>query len=187
MSGRRADGRAARRGRRPNSRLSTQVTRLFWGLAGISTVALGFSVIAGIANGGQRPGPSDGEPEALRAGLLVFLATFTMAFALLCGAELHARRSDPERGSKGMALLAGGLAVCGASLLALLAWLPTWAGPIAVPIPLRIGIFVGLALVIAGSLTGIGVSKAVQRRDRGLLLGLLVIAAVVVVGLISRG
>ena len=85
-------------------------------------------------------------------------------------------------------MLAVGLAITAGALFALVYWMPAAAGSFVVPLPLRIAIFLGPAIMILGLAHSVvrGRFAAATRLDRGLAVGVLLIAVIVVFGFITR-
>ena len=162
--------------------------RSFWLVIGIGCLALAFAAVVAIASGGYHPEQYAGSLDPVRAGLLVAFGAFTVAFVLLAGSTYVTSRARPDV-SMDSVVLAVGLAITAGALFALVAWMPATAGSFAVPLPLRMAIFLGPAIMILGLAHSVirGRSAAETRLDRGLVVGVLVVAVVVVFGFITRG
>ena len=161
--------------------------RSFWLVMGLGCLALAFAAVVAVGSGGYRPEESAGRLDPIRAGLLVAFGAFTLAFLLLARAVYVTSRTRPDVSRDGV-VLAIGLAITAGALFALVAWMPSAAGSFVVPLPLRIAIFVGPAIMILGLANSVmrGRFAAATRLDRGLAVGVLLIAVVVVFGFITR-
>lgn len=162
--------------------------RLFWGLIGVGATALAVALTLGIAAGGYRPDRYAGGFDPIRAAMVVSFATFAAAFALAAGAGLGARISRQEDIPAANLVMAGGFALLGVVLATLFVSMPASSDPFAVPVPVRIGILLAVAMVAAGVLPQAvsGAVGAVQRRDRGFFVAIAVLAAVVAIGFLAR-
>jgi hypothetical protein len=161
--------------------------RSFWLVIGVACVALVFAAVVAIASGGYQPERYAGSLDPIRSGLLVAFGGFTLAFVLLARAAYLTSRARPDASTDSV-VLAIGLAVTAGALFALVAWMPAAAGSLAIPLPLRIAIFLGPAIMILGLAQSVtrGRFAAATRLDRGLAVGVLLIAVAVVFGFITR-
>jgi hypothetical protein len=161
--------------------------RPFWLVLGFGCLALALAAIVAIASGGYDPERYAGGLDPIHTGLLVAFGAFTLAFVLLARAAYLTSRARPDVSTDSV-VLAVGLAITAGALLALVAWMPGSAGSFVVPLPLRIVIFLGPAIMILGLARSVirGRFAAATRLDRGLVVGVLLLAAVVVFGFITR-
>lgn len=161
--------------------------RSFWLVMGVACLALAFAAVAAIASGGYYPERYAGGMDPIRAGLLVAFGAFTLAFVLLARAVYVTSRTRPDVSPDGV-VLAIGLAITAGALFALVAWMPAAAGSFVVPLPLRIALFFGPAIMILGLAHSVirGRFAAATRLDRTLVAGVLLVAVVVVFGFITR-
>ena len=161
--------------------------RSFWLVMGVACLALAFAAVVAIASGGYQPERYAGSLDPIRTGLLVAFGAFTLAFVLLARATYLTSRARPDVSTDSV-VLAVGLALTAAALFALVAWMPAAAGSFVLPLPLRIVIFLGPAIMILGLAHSVirGRFAAATRLDRGLAVGILLIAVVVVFGFITR-
>jgi len=161
--------------------------RSFWVVMGIALLGLAFAAVVAIASGGYQPERYAGGLDPIRTGLLVAFAAFTVAFVLLARAAYLTSRARPDVSTDSV-VLAVGLAVTAGALFALVAWMPASAGSFVLPLPLRIAIFLGPAILIFGLARSVirGRFAAATRLDRGLVVAVLLLAMVVVFGFITR-
>ena len=152
--------------------------RSFWLVIGVGCLGLAFAAVVAIASGGLDP---------IRIGLLVAFGAFTLAFVLLARATYLTSRAGPDVSTDSV-VLAVGLAITAGALFALVAWMPAAAESFVLPLPLRIVIFLGPAIMILGLAHSVirGRFAAATRFDRSLAVGVLLIAVVVVFGFITR-
>jgi hypothetical protein len=161
--------------------------RSFWLVMGVACLVLALAAVVAIASGGYHPERYAGSLDPIRSGLLVAFGAFTLAFALLARATYLTARVRPDTSSDSV-VLAIGLAITAGALFALVAWMPAAAGSFVLPLPLRIVIFLGPAIMILGLAHSVmrGRFAAATRFDRGLAVGVLLVAVVVVFGFITR-
>jgi hypothetical protein len=161
--------------------------RSFWVVMGVACVGLAVAALAAIASGGYHPEGYAGGVDPIRTGLLIAFGAFTLAFVVLARAAYLTSRARPDVSTDSV-VLAIGLAITAGALFALVAWMPATAGSFALPLPLRIAIFLGPAILILGLARSVmrGRFAAATRLDRGLVVGVLLLAVVVVFGFITR-
>lgn len=164
--------------------VTTRRRARFWlacALAAFGCVALAITAVVAIGAGGYRPEQYAQQPDPVRAGLITFLVSSTLAFGLFAADSLAALRSGSDGGSLAAAFLHAGLVVMGGSLLTLMIWAPETPGPHVVPAPTRLALIVGVTLAAFGFLPGAaaGTVDAVKRRDRSLLVGVALLAAAI--------
>jgi hypothetical protein len=161
--------------------------RSFWVVMGVACLGLAVAAVAAIGSGGYQPERYAGSFDPVHAGLLVAFGAFSLAFVLLARATYVTSRARPDVSTDSV-VLAIGLAITAGALFALVLWMPAAAGSFVLPLPLRIAIFLGPAIMILGLAHSVvrGRFAAATRLDRGLAVGVLVIAVVVVFGFITR-
>jgi hypothetical protein len=161
--------------------------RSFWVVMGVACLGLAIAAVVAIASGGYDPERYAGGLDPIRTGLLVAFGAFTLAFVLLARAAYLISRARPDVSADSV-VLAIGLAITAGALFALVAWMPASAGSFVLPLPLRIAIFLGPAVLILGLARSVirGRFAAATRLDRGLVVGVLLLAMVVVFGFITR-
>ena len=183
--------------RRPSTRgrgLTRSLTgtvgwHVFWGLVGVSCVALAVAGVVGIAAGGYQPERYVGSFDPVRAGMVVWAAAGTLAFALLGAAGFVLWRAHPEDIDLGGVVFFIGIAVAFVSVLAAVLWIPATPGPRGDPVGIRIGIYLAIGLMMAGFVPAVvnGVRDGVKRRDAGMLVaGVLFVAALIAIYFIRR-
>jgi hypothetical protein len=150
--------------------------RVFCALVGMGCVALVFASVASLAAGGYRPERYAGGFDPVRAGMLVFFAACTAGFGLVAGGGVVARWSGPDRIPIGGIAFWAGLTIASGATLVILAGYPASSAPFAVPVPLRVALFVGLGLMVAPMVTT-AVENSIEamggRRGLGILVAVL--------------
>jgi hypothetical protein len=167
------------------------ISRIPIGMIGIIAVAgllaLALAVFALLVDAPYRPERYVGGIDPLRAGLAGFLAAGVALFALFALAGLAGWRLSTD--GKGLAAVVvwAGMAVAVAALLVMVVSMPP-VRTFAVPTEIRIPLFVGLAMAVAGLIPSMysGAAAAVRRRDLGLLAAVVVIAVLVAIDIVAR-
>lgn len=156
--------------------------RVFYALAGVACLGLAVAAVLAIAAGGYRPERYVGGFDPVRTAMLISFAAGAAAFLLVVGAGFGARLSGDESIAFNGLVFWAGLAVSDFTILVVLAWMAPSSAPQVVPIPLRVGVFIGLGLVVAGMVPWAlrGATAGVRRRDPRLLVALLLLVLLVV-------
>jgi hypothetical protein len=161
---------------RMDRRADTIVMRVFCAFMGIGCLALVFTASAAIASGGYRPERYAGGFDPVRAGMLVLFAACTAGFGLVAGGGVVARWSGPDRIAIGEIAFWAGLTIASGATLVILAGAPASSAPFAVPVPLRVALFVGLGLMVA-AMVPTAVENSIEamggRRGLGILVAVL--------------
>ena len=136
--------------------------RSFWLVMGVACLALALAAVVAIASGGYQPERYAGSLDPIRTALLVAFGGFTLAFVLLARAAYLTSRARPEVSTDSVVLAVG--------------------------LALTAGALFGPAIMILGLAHSVirGRFAAATRLDRGLAVGVLLIAVVVVFGFITR-
>jgi hypothetical protein len=139
------------------------------------------------ANWPYRPERYAGGIDPIRVGLVVGMSAGALVFALLALSALAAWRAGAGIQSLGTALSAIGMLIASGSIIVLVASMPPVAKT-AVPLPLRIPLFLGVGLMFAGQLPSVvsGTIAAAKRGERGVFVAILVLAAVILVSILGR-
>jgi len=158
------------------------------GLAIAGCLSLAFGVIAIAGELPYRPERYAGAFDPMRAGLAGMFAAGVLVFALFALADGAESRSRADRQAPSMALAWAGLTITSASFLILILTMPP-VNEIDLPAPIGISFSVGVGLIVVGWIPSLGgaVGEAIRRRDRGLLVGLLVmVGALILVRIVAR-
>jgi uncharacterized membrane protein len=128
-----------------------------------------------------------GSFDPVRLGLAGFLGSDLLLFIVITLAGLIEWRSTRDRATLRLALSFGGFAVATASMFTMLLSAPPTT-TFAVPAPFAVGLFLGIGIVALAMLPDLvsAVAEAVRRRDRGLLIGVLILAAFIALSILSR-
>lgn len=154
---------------------------------------VGLSLLA-MAEGGYRAERYAGTFDPFRAGILVFIVPGCAVAVLFAAAALESRRLDPPMASSAGVVSAVGFLVMAATLVALMLWWPSGATQVSLPLPMGVTLFAGLGLVVLGTLPDLASGLRdtsrhggrFRRRDRLLYVGLAMLAAWFLIGILRR-
>jgi hypothetical protein len=161
-----------------------------WVVCGIAVLACVFLAIAAVGLTAGWPYRAErfvGSFDPVRLGLAGFLGSDLLLLIVITLAGLIEWRSTRDRATLRLALTFGGFALATASMFAMLLSAPPTT-TFVVPQPVAVGLFLGIGIVAIAMLPDMisAVSEAVRRRDRGLLIAMMVLAALIAVSILFR-
>jgi hypothetical protein len=156
-------------------------------IAGVGCLGLAVAAVGAIANAPYRPERYIGGFDPVRAGIAGFLVAAVVLSTLVALAGFGTWRFEADRRALESAVLWAGLAIAADSLAALIVSLPP-TSRIVLPIPIGLSLVVGIGLAILGSFPSLH-SWAVatgRKRDLSLRVALVLLAAAIVLHIVSR-
>jgi hypothetical protein len=161
----------------------------FWLVCGIAVVgclALAFVAVAAIADAPYRAERYAGRIDPVRAGMFGFFLAAITVFVLFVVADIVAWRRTADSARLATALLMGGLAISSVALAILIVSMPP-VSRLTIPEPLRIMLFAGVGVSLAGFIPAAasGFVAAVRRRDVGFLVAVWVVLLLLLVRAIA--
>ena len=140
--------------------------RIFCGLIGLSVLCIAVGGVVAIASGGYRPEDYAGRFDPVRACFVVAMASMAIGFALPVGAALLAWIREGAQPSLIPLAFFAGLAIGAAAIVPLVATASS-SGTMVVPTWSRLGVVIGLGLmIVAMASAAIGnIMGSVRRRD----------------------
>jgi hypothetical protein len=162
--------------------------RLFWILLEVALAALVVGGVAAAASHGDLARGSTGTAEVARVGMLMFLAFGGLAFVIAAGGAILEWRAGRGRPDPAIVIFVIGLAIGCAALVPIVAIMPTQPGRRVVYDPFLIPLYLGamLAVIGVGAMMAPAIRAGVGRRDPAVLIGLLLLAGIIAVGVVRR-
>ena len=175
---------------RPSTRRMTAKTavRLACGIAGVACAALAIAVLALVVDGPPyQPERYVAGLDPVRLGMVVCFICAALFGLILAAAGTRSLLATRELSALSLLLFGAGFAVSAVAMLATFIWMPAVSGPMPLPEPIRVVLFLGIGLVVAAFLLPVGYSfvDAFTRRDlraMGAILVLVFLALVVFAG-----
>lgn len=175
-----------RRARWPNlPRWLNAICGIFLLVAGIAIVA---AVLESSAQGGYHPERYVGRFDPVRAAVFVLTLPGPVVMALFAALAIVRFRARPGRAELADLVASIGLLIATIGVAALFIWYPLTSGPLAIPPAILWAMYIGAALTMIGFLPAlaVGVIAAIRRGDRTVLVGVVFIAALIVIAIVRR-
>ena len=176
-----------RRGARwPNlPRWLNAICGLFLLVAGIAIVA---AVLESSAQGGYHPERYVGRFDPVRAAALILTLPGPVVMAWFAALAIVRFRARPGRAELAELVASAGFLIATIGVAALFIWYPLTSGPLVVPPAILWTMFIGAGLWMVGFLPTLAaaVIAAIRRGDRAVLVGVVFIAALIVIAIVRR-
>jgi hypothetical protein len=161
-------------------------------LGGLLCLALlvaicGMGLVA-VTEGGYHPERYVGRFDPFRAGMLVLIVPGLLLMAIFAAGSTIAWRARPTLASFALVVTAVGWLIACFSLVVLVIEYPNRPGGWRLPAPIAATLLVGVGTAFLGSLPSVSarLRDAIARRDRYLIVGLTLIAALLIAVALRR-